>query len=67
MYNIAGIQIDDKAPQASDVKAAVVGIKPDAEKMLTFEVNQQLSDIVPTFGFWTTPLPVKTGVGPGSF
>jgi hypothetical protein len=45
VYNIAGIRIDDKAPQASDIKAAVVGIKPDAEKMLTFEVNQQLSDI----------------------
>jgi threonine 3-dehydrogenase len=50
VYNIAGIRIGDKAPQASDIQAAVIGVKPDAQKMLTFEVNQQLSDIVHTFG-----------------
>lgn len=50
VYNIAGIRIGDQAPQASDIKAAVVAKEPRAKEMITFEVNQQLADIVHTFG-----------------
>jgi hypothetical protein len=48
VYNIAGIRIDGQAPQASDIEAAVREQKPDA--VITYNVNQQLSDIVYTFG-----------------
>ncbi|WP_271519573.1 NAD-dependent epimerase/dehydratase family protein [Bradyrhizobium sp. CCBAU 53380] len=40
--NIAGIRIDDQAPQARDIEAAVREQNPDAA--VTYKVNQQLSD-----------------------
>src|SRR4029077_16707320 len=41
VYNIAGIQIADQAPQASDIEAAVKLIKPQAS--ITYKVDQQLA------------------------
>ena len=48
VYNIAGIRVDGKAPQASDIETAVREQKPDAS--ITYKVNQQLSDTVRSFG-----------------
>jgi threonine 3-dehydrogenase len=48
VYNIAGIRIGDLAPQASDIEAAVKRKNRDA--VITYETNQQLTDIVHTFG-----------------
>ena len=48
VYNIAGIRIGGLAPQASDIETAVKVKNPEAA--ITYETNQQLTDIVHTFG-----------------
>jgi nucleoside-diphosphate-sugar epimerase len=48
VYNIAGIRIADQAPQASDIEAAVKRRRPQAA--ITYNVDQQLADVVHTFG-----------------
>jgi nucleoside-diphosphate-sugar epimerase len=48
VYNIAGIRMNGLAPQASDIEAAVKRRNRDA--VITYETNQQLTDIVHTFG-----------------
>jgi threonine 3-dehydrogenase len=48
VYNIAGIRINGLAPQASDIEAAVKRKNRDA--VISYETNQQLTDIVHTFG-----------------
>jgi nucleoside-diphosphate-sugar epimerase len=48
VYNIAGIRINGLAPRALDIEAAVKEKNPNAA--ITYEVNQQLTDTVHTFG-----------------
>ena len=48
VYNIAGIRINNKAPRADEIKAAVLVKKPAAA--ISFKVNQKLTDIVSSFG-----------------
>jgi threonine 3-dehydrogenase len=48
VYNIAGIRDGGQAPRADEIAAAVKKVKPEAT--ITFKPNQQLSDIVHTFG-----------------
>ena len=48
VYNIAGIRINGKAPRADEIKAAVLIRKPTAS--ISFKVNQNLTDIVSSFG-----------------
>ena len=48
VYNIAGIRIDKKAPQASDIEAAVRRQNPKAE--ITYNPDKGLLEIVHTFG-----------------
>lgn len=49
VYNIAGIRNGDQAPRADEIAAAVKQVKADA--VITFKPNQQLSNIIKTFGF----------------
>jgi|SRR4051812_5467977 threonine 3-dehydrogenase len=50
VYNIAGIRIDDQAPSAAEIKAAVVAERPNTEPLITFNPSQRLIDIIRTFG-----------------
>jgi hypothetical protein len=50
VYNIAGIRIDGKAPQASDIESAVREEMKKRDVGITYKVNQQLSDTVRSFG-----------------
>ena len=48
VYNIAGIRNGSQAPRADEIAAAVKKAKPDAT--ITFKANQDLSEIIRTFG-----------------